>query len=204
MLGIDRTAARYTFTAALVLLVLALVYLVRSTLFIFSLALLFAYLISPLVNLMDRALPASPTRTPALALSYVIFVLAVVLVGILIGSRVVDQARALGKRLPDLMAKWEEPSPKASDTVNSLKAELVDQIRTEMVKQTNNLFQALPAAGMTFLSLVSNLIFVVIVPVLAFLFLKDGELIRQHILDLVPAGPRRSLLDALLEDTHLL
>ena len=51
MLGIDRTAARYTFTAALVLLLLALVYLVRSTLFIFSLALLFAYLISPLVDI---------------------------------------------------------------------------------------------------------------------------------------------------------
>ena len=204
MPAIDRTAARYTFTAALVLLLLALVYVVRSTLFIFSLALLFAYLISPLVNLLDRVLPASRTRTPALALSYVIFVAAVVLVGILVGSRVVDQARALGKRLPDLMAKWEEPSPKASDTINSLKAELVDHVRTEVVKQTNDLFAALPAAGMTFLSLVSNLIFVVIVPVLAFLFLKDGELIRQHILDLVPAGPRRSLLDSLLEDTHLL
>src|SRR5205823_6115846 len=170
MLGIDRTAARYTFTAALVLLLLALVYLVRSTLFIFSLALLFAYLISPLVDLLDRALPASPTRTPALALSYVIFVLAVVLVGIQIGSRVVNQAQALGKRLPDLMAKWEEPSPMASDTINSLKAQLVGQVRAETVTWTNDLFQALPAAGMTFLSVASNLIFVVIVPVLAFLF----------------------------------
>ena len=100
MLGIDRTAARYTFTAALVLVLLALVYVVRSTLFIFSLALLFAYLISPLVNLLDRALPASPTRTPALALSYVIFVTVVVLVGILIGSRVVNEAKALGPGCP--------------------------------------------------------------------------------------------------------
>ena len=102
------------------------------------------------------------------------------------------------------MATWEEPSPKASDTVNSLKAELVGQVRTEMVKRTNDLFQALPAAGMKFLTVASNLIFVVIVPVLAFLFLKDGGLIRQHILDLVSAGPRRSLLDGLLDDTHLL
>ena len=57
MLGIDRSAARYTWTAAMVLLFLYLVYLVRSTLFIFALALLFAYLLSPLVNLLDRAIP---------------------------------------------------------------------------------------------------------------------------------------------------
>jgi predicted PurR-regulated permease PerM len=204
MLGIDRTAARYTFTAATVLVLLALVYTVRSTLFIFSLALLFAYLISPLVDLLDRALPASSTRTPALALSYVIFVLAVVLVGILIGSRVVNEAKALGTRLPGLMDKWEQPSPIASDTINSLKAELVVQVRTEMVRWSTDLFQALPAAGMKFLSVASNLIFVVIVPVLAFLFLKDGGLIRQHTLDLVAPGPRRTLLDSLLDDTHLL
>ena len=64
MLGIDQSAARYTWTAPLVLLLLYLIYLVRSTLFIFILALLFAYLLSPLVNLLDRALPARRTRTP--------------------------------------------------------------------------------------------------------------------------------------------
>jgi hypothetical protein len=39
MLGFDRRAARYVWTAALVVLLLVLVYLVRSTLFIFILAL---------------------------------------------------------------------------------------------------------------------------------------------------------------------
>ena len=51
-----------------------LVYLLRSTLFVFTLALLFAYLLSPLVDLLDRALPKKRTRTLALALAYVIFV----------------------------------------------------------------------------------------------------------------------------------
>ena len=67
MLGIDRRAASYTWTAALVLLLLGFIYQIRSTLFIFILALMFAYLLSPLVNLLDRLLPSSPTRTPALA-----------------------------------------------------------------------------------------------------------------------------------------
>jgi predicted PurR-regulated permease PerM len=69
MLGIDGRAARITWTVAVVLLLFPVVYLVRSTLFVFTLALLFAYLLAPLVNLLDRVLPASRTRTPALALA---------------------------------------------------------------------------------------------------------------------------------------
>ena len=42
------------------MLLLYLVYLVRSTLFVFILALLFAYLLSPLVNLLDRASADQP------------------------------------------------------------------------------------------------------------------------------------------------
>jgi predicted PurR-regulated permease PerM len=59
-------------------------------------------------------------------------------------------------------------------------------------------------AGLKVLSAASELIFVVIVPVLAFFFLKDGRLMREHILDLVDAGPRRALLDSLMADIHLL
>jgi len=51
-----------------------LVYQIRGTLFIFILALLFAYLLSPLVNLIDRFLPGNRSRTIALGLAYAIFV----------------------------------------------------------------------------------------------------------------------------------
>src|SRR5947209_5779137 len=125
MLGINRKMARYTWTAAAVLLLLALVYKVRSTLFVFVVALLFAYLLSPLVNLLDRALPAKRTRGLALALAYVIFIGAAVLIAIQIGSRVVDEAQTLVKKFPDMLAKWQEPSAKASDNVNDLKAQVI-------------------------------------------------------------------------------
>src|SRR5438105_14126612 len=132
MLGINKKAARYTWTAAVVLLLLAMVYTIRSTLFVFVLALLFAYLLSPLVNFLDRALPAKRTRGLALALAYIIFIGGVVLMGVEIGSRVVDQAQTLTKRLPDMLAKWEAPSDKASDNVNDLKAQIIENIRKEI------------------------------------------------------------------------
>ena len=70
MLGIDPRAARYTWTAVRILLLIATVYFVRKTLFVFIVALLLAYLLSPLVDLLDRMLPASRTRTPALVIAY--------------------------------------------------------------------------------------------------------------------------------------
>jgi predicted PurR-regulated permease PerM len=197
MLGIDRSAARCTWTAALVVLLLWLVYLVRGTLFIFILALLFAYLLSPLVNLIDRFLPGNRSRTIALALAYAIFVAAMVLIGIQIGSRVVEQANSLKKTFPDRVAGWQPPA-------GSFQAQVADKVRAEAARWSNDLVSELPQFGMRFLAMARNLAYIVIIPILGFFFLKDGGLIRQHILDLVEEGPRRALLDDILADTHLL
>ena len=97
MLGIDARAARYTWTAAFVLILLWLVYLMRTTLFVFVVALLFGYLLSPLVDLIDRFLPGKRTRTPALAIAYVIFVAALVVAITQIGSRVGRRGQLTGQ-----------------------------------------------------------------------------------------------------------
>src|SRR5215469_1176986 len=143
MLGIDNRAARYTWTVAVVTVLLLLVYLIRSTLFVFILALLFAYLLSPLVNVLYRALPAHWTRTPALALAYIIFVGLVILIGAEIGSRVVDEANTLAKKLPDMLAGLQKPSPTAPAAVNSLKAQIVERIRVQIEERTGDLVAAI-------------------------------------------------------------
>ena len=204
MLGLERSAARYTWTAAMVLLLLWLVYLLRVTLFVFALALLFAYLLSPLVNLLDRAIPRKGTRTLALALAYAIFIGAVVLLGIQIGTRVVSEAQTLAARLPDMMAKLEQPSDIAPEGLNSLKAQVVARLRADWDQRSGDIMRQLPAAGLQFLSVASNLIYVVIVPVLAFFFLKDGDLIRRHMLEMLDVGPLRGVVESMMADIHLL
>jgi predicted PurR-regulated permease PerM len=204
MLGLERSAARYTWTAAMVLLLLWLVYLLRVTLFVFAVALLFAYLLSPLVNLLDRAIPRKGTRTLALALAYAIFIGAVVLLGIQIGTRVVSEAQTLAARLPDMMAKLEQPSDIAPEGLNSLKAQVVARLRADWDQRSGDIMRQLPAAGLQFLSVASNLIFVVIVPVLAFFFLKDGDLIRRHMLEMLDVGPLRGVVESMMADIHLL
>jgi predicted PurR-regulated permease PerM len=199
MLGIDAKTARAVWTAALVVLVLCLVYLIRSTLFIFILALLFAYLLYPLVNLIDRSLPGRGTRTAALALAYIIFI---GLFGFLIGeigSQVVDEANNLAKRFPDIVAHWNQPNP-GDNAINWVKK----QVGGEVTKWSENLVETIPRAGVRVLAVAGELVFVIVIPILAFFFLKDGAAIREHILELVDNGPRRDFLEGILADTHLL
>src|ERR1017187_10071612 len=138
MLGIDGRAARITWTAALVVLALWLVYLMRSTLLIFILAVLFAYLLAPWVNLLDRLLPTSRTRTPALALAYILLVGLVVLGAIVLGSKVVEQATQLASVFPQRFPVW----------VASFQAHVPDSLKAEVAARSNDLFAALPQFGL--------------------------------------------------------
>ena len=204
MLGFDRHAARHVWTAILVVAGVYLVYLVRDTLFVFILALLFAYLLSPLVNLLDRFLPGKRTRTPALALAYIIFVGLVVLFAIQIGSRIAEQARQLATDLPARIAAWQTPDSELPPWLDSARLELLAKLKDTVTTRMGDLIAALPQAGLKFINVASQLIYVVIIPILSFFFLKDGGLIRDHILDLVQAGPTRVLLDDVMADVHLL
>ena len=106
--GLDRRAASYTWTVLFIILLLAVVYLIRETLFVFALALLFAYLLRPLVYFLDRRLPGR-SKVPALAIVYLSLVGLLVAVGIAVGSRVVLEANALATRIPELLSGLEKP-----------------------------------------------------------------------------------------------
>jgi predicted PurR-regulated permease PerM len=186
-----------------VVLGFVVVYLLRRTLFIFIVALLFAYLLSPLVNFLDRFLPGR-TRAPALALSYIIFIGGVVFLGTRIGSTVASQATEFARHFPDMLAKWEKPAPETSPEINSLKAQFVEKVREQIAQSSSGIIAALPAAGLKVVTVAGDLLYIVIVPILAFFFLKDGRAIRDHILDMVDTGPRRVLVDDLMADIHLL
>jgi predicted PurR-regulated permease PerM len=200
MLGFDQRAARCTWTAALVLLLLWVLYLARTALFVFILALLFAYLLAPLVDLLDRIFPARRTRTAALALAFVIVVAVTGGLEYLIGVRVVDEASVLAMRFPKMVESWQQPLP--SD--HSLQAQIVERVRTEVAARSSSLISELPQYGLQLLSVASNVIYVVIIPVLAFFFLKDAPTMRGHFLDVLEEGPRRALLGDLMSDVDLL
>src|ERR1051326_7680414 len=96
----DAKAARVTFTVVVVAAVLYAVYMIRRTLFVFMLAIFFAYMVYPLVLLLDRLRPrrAPPWASPVAALVLVLTL--AVLIGILIGPSIGDEANRLSEQLP--------------------------------------------------------------------------------------------------------
>jgi predicted PurR-regulated permease PerM len=102
LLGIDPKAARYTWTAAAVLLLLIVIYLIREALIVFVTALLFAYLLYPLMDLIDRHLP-SKTRTPALAMTFILVIGVLAAFGVSVGSLVANQAVTLTAEAPKFL-----------------------------------------------------------------------------------------------------
>jgi predicted PurR-regulated permease PerM len=178
---------------------LVLVYQLRATLFLFILAILFAYLLSPAVDLLNRALPGR-ARTLALAVVYVFFVGFVVLVVTQVGSRVVEEAHSLAGKFPDMLGSWLQQTSK---TPSTLQEQILFNIRSGLTQRINQIIGAIPNAGLKFLSVASNIIYVVIVPILAFFFLKDGALIRTHILELVSTSRfTHAFADNLIADIH--
>jgi predicted PurR-regulated permease PerM len=199
MLGIDRRAASYTWTAVAILLLVAIVYLTRKTLFVFIVALLLAYLLSPLVDLLDRILPASRTRIPALIIAYLIVIGALVFGAVELGSRIAEEAKTLAARF----SQTGGPAPVATSDqpfVDRTVAYLQAQVR----QHTGDIAAFLPRVGWQALSVAGDLVYIVIVPIISFFFLKDGRAMWGALLDLVEEGSRRVLVEEIARDVNVL
>ena len=147
MLGLDRQAARYTWTVVFILLLLGVLYLIRETLFIFVVALLFAYLLWPLVKLLDRRLPGR-SKVLALTLVYLALVGILIVVGIAIGSRVVQQANALAARLPELLTKFQPPVAPAGSPPLPLKATVISTVQQQLAQHSREILALLSNAAL--------------------------------------------------------
>src|SRR5260370_41594159 len=113
MLGLDPRAARVAWTVFLVALAVAAAYAIRTTLVVFMISLLFAYLLMPLVGLVERFTPRRISPRFALAIVYLAFIGAIVALAATIGSRIADEANSLASRLPDLLKnrQWIDTLP---------------------------------------------------------------------------------------------
>lgn len=199
MLGFDQRAARYTWTAVAILLLLATVYLVRQTVFVFIVALLFAYLLSPLVDMLDRILPASRTRTPALVIAYLIVIGGLVFGAIGLGSRIADEAKTLKDRVSQLSG-----SAPVAATDQPFVNRTIDFVQSQIRQHADEIAAFLPRIGLRALSAAGDLIYVVIVPILSFFFLKDGRAMWGALLELVAEGPARALAEDIARDVNVL
>jgi predicted PurR-regulated permease PerM len=201
MLGLDSRIAKYTWTVVLVLLLLFLVYVIAETLFIFVVALLFAYLLWPLVSFLDERLPGR-SKLPSVAIVYLALLGVLVFAGIEVGSRVAVQANALAARIPELLSKLE--SLTAAGTKQTIWMRILAGIQQQLAGHSQDLIRPVSTAVLNIISHAEILLFIVLVPILSFFFLKDGRTLLPSLLDTVAEGAVREKFKDIADDLHLL
>jgi predicted PurR-regulated permease PerM len=207
MFGVDPRAARITWTVILVAVFCLFIYAIRHTIFVFVVSLLFAYLLLPLVDFIDRVLPLKRSRTPALAIVYLILVAVIVISGIEIGSRVAEQANNLAQKVADFMLKPEQtqsvPLP-LPEPVKPIADRIISAARSAIQDHYQQILQTLPQAVLRGLSAAANLMLIVVVPILSFFFLKDGRALRRYIVSQVADGVDQEVLREIASELNVL
>ncbi len=204
MIGLSSKAARYAWTSALVLLLLYVIYMIRGTLFILTISILFAYLLYPLVDFINGHL-SSRSRTPALALVYLALIGLLVFLGVEIGSQAAEQAASLSQRAPEFLEKLKTPpAASVSGAVSSLQQTIIGTIESYVYKHYNEFVAFLPKITIEVLRASTNLIYLVIIPVLSFFILKDGRMMRDEIVSMVDPGVNQELVKQILSDVHVM
>jgi predicted PurR-regulated permease PerM len=203
MLGIDPRTLRVVWTVFLFGLIVAVVYFIRETLLLFALAVFFAYILSPLVQLVQRITPRR--RGLALAIVYVILVGAIVGISISLGSRIAEQATTLVKSLPDML------DPKRLKTIElpnwlaplePLRQRAIEAAQSETSNLQKSIIPILQRATGQILAGLSSAFLIVLVPILSFFLLKDARQISTALVGSFESG-ERTLMRQILGDIHL-
>jgi predicted PurR-regulated permease PerM len=203
MLGIDWRAARVTWTVFLFTLALFLLYLAREAILIFVAAFLLAYMLMPMLNFVCRLTPPHVSRTAALGVVYLIVLVIAGLLFTWIGGQLVQEATTLAQRLPDYIQKHSLKDIPLPSWLEPARLRLMEALHSQLDSVTEKALPLLQKALGGVLGVAGSLLFVVLVPILAFLFLKDAEEIRAQMLTWIPAN-RRAMVDSVVQDIHVM
>jgi predicted PurR-regulated permease PerM len=163
-------------------------------------ALLFAYLLYPLMDLIDRHLP-SKTRTPALAMTFILVIGILAAFGVSVGSMVAKQAVHLTAQAPAFLDQMRQNPPQQTPgAVRSLESQFIGLAEGQLRQHYGDLAKVIPQIGLRFLSASQNVIFLVIIPILSFLILRDGRHIRDSFIEMLDSG--QDTARELLADAH--
>ena len=183
MLGFDMRTAKIVWTVFMVALALFFVYLIRLTLLVVTFAVFFSYLVYPAIAWAERhAPPAVPRSALIAAVFLLVFVIIAVAVGAL-GSQIADEASKLSEQLPRLLdvKNISERIP-LPGFLEPLRARLVAFIGEQLQSNAGQAVPFVQKLGLGALHAASNLIYLVLIPVLSFLLISQAPALKRQAL----------------------
>ncbi|MGA3197297.1 MAG: AI-2E family transporter [Terriglobales bacterium] len=204
---LDSRTSRVVFTLLLFALGLGFLYAARRTLILFLFAIFFAYLINPAVGRLEKLVRG---RTRAIAVIYVLLLLAVSLFFVGAGPRISRQGARLGEALPGLVEK--ASNGQISGQIGELAARLSAQhgwsaatqarIQSFLYNHRENLATFAQRVGVRAAEAAQELWVLFLVPILAIFFLRDGDIFHGVLVSLVPSRSQREFLEDVLHDLN--
>ncbi len=190
-------------TVLLVAAILAFAYAAHDTLIAFLFAIFFAYLVDPLVELVGKWLKTS--RGKAIAVVYLVIFVGLGVLLFFIGPNIVQEARKLINTLPELYGKiasgqiaWQVGMQ------HGWSRETIQRSQQFLATHNDTMMQLAREFGTRLAGIGKNAWWLVLIPILAVFFLKDGAMFSAAILDVFERRRQRELVQGVIEDVHVM
>ncbi len=176
--------------------------------FLVVLAIFFAYLIEPLVQLIRRPFAAPPGRSKymprplAIGLAFLIVLSVIGGAVAVLTPTVVEQAKQLAANAPNYLISVQARFKEYSTRYQRYK--LPDSVQETINEKLTGLATTVgETVTGTLITLVYYIPWLILIPILAFFFLKDANLFRVSLLRFFPGGNLRSRVEMVLHDVNL-
>jgi len=196
------TTARVLYTAAIFLLICYLIRAARETFTLFLFAILFAYFLAPLVNRLEK-----PLRSRIAAIGAVYLLLAGVLTGaiFLLAPTLSEQTHDLAVRLPEFLHRAASGELLQSFAQkHHWPADRVDAIQSFLQNHADVLSTLGGDIARSLARPATHIWWLLLIPILAIFFLKDGEKIAANIGGIASDREDHILINALTADVNVM
>ncbi len=196
---LDKNTLRVLFTVLATASLLAFVWLARKPLLAFLFAMLFAYLLEPLIALVQKWTHCR--RGFAIAALYLVMLGTLLTAGLVVGPRVVEEGRHLSEAAPELYNKVASGSIAFQlGRARGWSEETQARLQQLIVGHRDEVLSALSAQSATITEVAGNALWLVLIPILAIFFLKEKSSFARSIEGLFENQRRRQFLIEIMSD----
>ncbi len=196
---LDKQTLRILFTVLATAATLSFVWLARKPLLAFLFAMLFAYLLDPLICLIQRWTRAN--RVVAISVVYVALLAGLLTVGMAAGPRVLEEGRHLSQAAPELYNRVASGSIALQvGRARGWSDQTQARVQKFIVGHREEVLSAISAQSSKATDFAGNALWILLVPILAIFFLKDKSQFARNIEGLLEDPSSRRILRDILSD----
>ena len=197
---IDPRTARVLITVLAFILVLGFLYLAHYTLVAFLFAVFFAYLVDPAVSRVEKW---TKSRGWAIAAIYLLLLVLLITFFFFVGPQIAHQTETLTQSLPKLLENVSSGNiAKQIGHERGWDEATSTRVQEFLYNHRSTLLNIAQAVGIRVAQVARQAWLIIVVPILAAFFLKDGRGFSEVLLSFLHAKAQREFLQGVLDDLN--